>query len=73
MTIRLFRYPITLHYSWFILFGLLTWGLSTEFIAQPTQDLSLAAHWALAAYTGGDQTFTQQNRRLGLMPKGLSR
>jgi len=50
MTIRLFRYPITLHYSWFILFGLLTWGLSTEFIAQPTQDLSLAAHWALAAY-----------------------
>lgn len=50
MTLHLFRYPITFHYSWFILFGLLTWGLSAEFIAQPTQDLPIAAHWVMVTY-----------------------
>lgn len=50
MTIRLFRYRLTFHYSWFILFGLLTWGLSTEFIAQPASGLPITAHWALAIY-----------------------
>ena len=50
MTIPFFRYRLTLHYSWFILFGLLTWGLSAEFISQPSDTLPVTAHWALAVY-----------------------
>lgn len=50
MTIPLFRYRLTLHYSWFILFGLLTWGLSAEFIAEPKENLPMTAHWVLAIY-----------------------
>lgn len=48
MTIKVFRYSLTLHYSWFILFGLLTWGLSTEFLKQATEQLPLARHWVVA-------------------------
>jgi Zn-dependent protease/predicted transcriptional regulator len=44
--------PIRVHFSWFIIFGLITWSLSTHYFPQAAPDLPAAAHWfkgALAA------------------------
>lgn len=44
--------PIRLHFSWFIVFGLITWSLSTYYFPEAAPDLPIASYWmrgALAA------------------------
>jgi Zn-dependent protease len=44
--------PIRVHFSWFIIFGLITWSLSTFYFPQAAPDLPAASYWikgALAA------------------------
>ena len=45
--------PIRVHFSWFIIFGLITWSLSTFYFPQAAPDLPAASYWtkgALAAF-----------------------
>lgn len=45
--------PIRAHFSWFIVFGLITWSLSTHYFPKAAPDLPVAAYWikgALAAF-----------------------
>jgi len=37
--------PIRVHYSWLIIFGLLTWMLSSRYFPQVTPDLPFASYW----------------------------
>lgn len=37
--------PIRVHYSWLIIFGLLTWLLSSRYFPQVTPDLPFASYW----------------------------
>ncbi|MBE0427122.1 MAG: site-2 protease family protein [Nitrospirae bacterium] len=37
--------PIRLHFSWFIIFGLITWSLSTYYFPQVAPELPAASHW----------------------------
>jgi len=44
--------PVRLHFSWFIIFGLITWSLSTYYFPEAAPDLPLISYWlkgALAA------------------------
>ena len=44
--------PIRLHFSWFIIFGLITWSLSSYYFPEAAPDLPLISYWfkgALAA------------------------
>lgn len=49
MTFILWRIPITLHYSWFIAFGLITWALSGQFLQHTDLHFPWHGHWAAAA------------------------
>jgi len=45
--------PIRVHFSWFIIFGLITWSLSTFYFPQAAPDLPAASYWVkgiLAAF-----------------------
>jgi Zn-dependent protease len=45
--------PILVHFSWFIIFGLITWSLSTFYFPSAAPDLPAAAYWVkgvLAAF-----------------------
>jgi len=37
--------PIRIHYSWLIIFGLLTWMLSSRYFPQVTPDLPFVSYW----------------------------
>ncbi len=37
--------PLRLHFSWFIVFGLITWSLSTRYFPRAAPDLPVAAYW----------------------------
>lgn len=49
MTFALWRIPITLHYSWFIAFGLITWALSGQILQHTAIQFPWQGHWAAAA------------------------
>lgn len=37
--------PIRVHFSWFIIFGLITWSLSTRYFPKAAPELPVAAYW----------------------------
>lgn len=37
--------PIRIHFSWLIVFGLLTWLLSSRYFPQVTSDLPFVSYW----------------------------
>ncbi len=37
--------PIRVHFSWFIVFGLITWSLSTSYFPRAAPDLPAASYW----------------------------
>ena len=37
--------PMRVHFSWFIVFGLITWSLSTHYFPKAAPDLPVAAYW----------------------------
>lgn len=37
--------PIRLHFSWFIVFGLISWSLSTHYFPKAAPELPVAAYW----------------------------
>ncbi|TVM00071.1 MAG: peptidase M50 [Candidatus Brocadia sp. WS118] len=37
--------PMRVHFSWFIVFGLITWSLSTQYFPKAAPDLPVAAYW----------------------------
>ena len=37
--------PIRIHFSWLIVFGLITWSLSTFYFPQAAPDLPIASYW----------------------------
>jgi Zn-dependent protease len=41
--------PIRLHYSWLIIFGLITWSLSTYYFPQAAPKLPIASYWVKGA------------------------
>lgn len=43
--------PISLHVSWFIIFGLLSWSLATGYFPLEYTQLSSISHWILAVVT----------------------
>jgi Zn-dependent protease/CBS domain-containing protein len=42
---RIWGIPIRLHYSWFIIFGLITWSLSSYYFPEAAPDLSIPSYW----------------------------
>ena len=44
---RVFGIPIELSLSWFLIFGLLTWSMSSGFFPQAYPDLPLWAYWVM--------------------------
>lgn len=43
--------PIGLHYSWFLIFGLVTWSLAAGYFPGEYSDLSTSIYWILGALT----------------------
>lgn len=41
--------PIRLHFSWFIIFGLITWSLSSYYFPEVAPDLPVASYWLKGA------------------------
>jgi Zn-dependent protease len=41
--------PIRLHFTWFVVFGLITWSLSTVYFPSAAPDLPAAAYWVKGA------------------------
>src|SRR3990167_10567021 len=37
--------PIRVHFSWFIVFGLITWSLSTHYFPKAAPELPVASYW----------------------------
>lgn len=48
---RLWGIPLGVHWSWFLVFGLLTWSLAAGFFPVEYPGLSRPAHWLLAGIT----------------------
>lgn len=48
---KIWGIPISLNYSWFLIFGLLTWSLASGYFPQAYPQLSPISHWALGAVT----------------------
>jgi Zn-dependent protease len=48
---RIWGIPIGLHFSWFFIFGLLTWSLATGYFPRAYPQLSGPAYWAIGAVT----------------------
>ena len=46
-----FGIPIYLHFSWFVVFALLTWTLAVGYFPEAQPDLPAAAHWVKALVT----------------------
>lgn len=43
--ITIFGIPIRVHFSWIIVFGLITWSLSTYYFPEAAPGLPVASHW----------------------------
>jgi Zn-dependent protease len=48
---KIWNIPISLHVSWFIIFGLLTWSLATGYFPTEYTQLSPVVYWILAVFT----------------------
>jgi len=48
---KIWNIPISLHVSWFIIFGLLTWSLATGYFPTEYTQLSSITNWGLAVVT----------------------
>ena len=48
---RIFDIPIGLHYSWFLIFPLLTWALAVRFYPSEFKDWSTTQHWIVGGLT----------------------
>lgn len=48
---KIWNIPISLHVSWFFIFGLLTWSLATGYFPTEYMQLSKILHWGLAVVT----------------------
>lgn len=48
---RVFGIPLGLDYSWFLIFGLLTWSLATNYYPARYADWTTALYWTLGALT----------------------
>lgn len=46
---RIMGIPIRVHFTWFIVFGLITWSLSTFYFPQAAPDLPAASYWVKGA------------------------
>ena len=44
---KIFNIDVELHYTWFFIFFLLTWGLSSSFFPEYYPDLTKTAYWAI--------------------------
>lgn len=44
-----FDIPVRVHVTWFIVFGLITWPLSTYYFPEAAPELPAAAHWVKGA------------------------
>ncbi|MCX7988216.1 MAG: site-2 protease family protein [Thermodesulfovibrio sp.] len=42
---KIFGIPIKIHYTWLIIFGLITWSLSTFYFPKITPQLPIASYW----------------------------
>jgi len=48
---RIFGIPIGLDYSWFLIFGMLTWSLATSYYPAEFKNWPLAQYWIISAVT----------------------
>lgn len=48
---RFSRVPVYLHFSWFLVFALLTWTLAVGYFPESSPDLPAVANWAKALVT----------------------
>ena len=48
---KIWGIPIGLHWSWFLIFGLMTWSLATGFFPSEYPEVPALAHWVLGAVT----------------------
>lgn len=48
---RIWGIPIGLHYSWFLIFGLVTWSFAVGFLPEDEPGLSTGVYWALGLLT----------------------
>lgn len=48
---RIWGIPIGLHFSWFLIFGLVTWSLAVGYFPEEYPSLTTAAYWILGAAT----------------------
>jgi Zn-dependent protease/CBS domain-containing protein len=48
---RFFGIPVRLHWSWFIIFGLVTWALAAEYFPNTYLTWSQATYWGIGAAT----------------------
>jgi Zn-dependent protease len=48
---KIWGVPIGLHFSWFLIFGLLTWSLASGYFPGEYPSLSIPAYWLLAMVT----------------------
>jgi len=46
---RIMGIPVRLHFSWFVIFGLITWLLATQYFPQVAPDLPRATNWIRGA------------------------
>lgn len=46
---RIMGIPIRVHFSWLIIFGLITWSLSTYYFPQSAPELPASSHWVKGA------------------------
>ena len=47
---RILGIPISFNYTWFIIFGLITWSLASSYFPLYYPDLSRSAHWAMGFF-----------------------
>ncbi|HMQ56249.1 MAG TPA: hypothetical protein PKD98_29485, partial [Anaerolineae bacterium] len=48
---RIFGIPIGLHYSWFFIFGLVTWSLAAGLLPAEYPELGTEVYWLLGLIT----------------------
>ena len=48
---RVWKVPIKLHLSWFLIAGLITWSLATGYFPRAYPNIGVLAYWSLGAVT----------------------